>query len=84
MAGAGTTSATIVFGGNTSTIVTNTEDWNGSTWAEVADLSTGRVGLGGSGTTAAGLAFGGEDATAVTTATEEWSGSSNLTKVLTD
>ena len=87
LGGAGTTTSTIVFGGNTSTIVDNTEDWNGVSWVEVADLSTGRVALGGSGYTSgatAGLAFGGEDPSAVTTVTEEWSGSSNTIKVLTD
>ena len=30
-----------------------TEEWNGASWAEVADLSTARDGLGGNGTTAA-------------------------------
>ena len=64
-----------------------TEDWNGASWSEIADLSTARVGLGGSGYTSgatAALASVGETATAVTTATEEWSGSSVETKVLTD
>jgi len=87
LAGAGTNTATLVFGGNTTTIVALTEEWNGASWAEVADLSTARVGLGGSGATAgstASLGFGGEDPGAVTTATEEWSGSSNTIKVLSD
>ena len=38
----------------------------------------------GTGTTGAAIAAGGETATAIATPTEEWSGSSNTIKVLTD
>jgi len=37
---------------------------------------------GGAGTSTAGLAFGGETATARTAATEEWSGSTTVTKTV--
>ena len=60
-----------------------TEEWNGSSWTEVADLSTARQALGGNGTTTSALAFGGEG-TAITAETEEWAGSSIASKVLTD
>jgi len=84
LAGAGTNTATLVFGGNTTTIVANTENWNGTNWVEVADLATARAGLGGSGATAgstASLAFAGE-VPPNTTASEEWSGSSTVTKTV--
>ncbi len=42
------------------------EYWNGSSWTEVNDLSTSRVGLGGNGTTTSALAFGGYPITAST------------------
>ena len=66
------------------TVVAVTEEWNGVSWAEVADLSTARVGLGGSGATAgstASLAFAGE-VPPPSAATEEWSGSSTTTKTV--
>ena len=82
LAGAGTTTASLAFGGNTTTIVGNTEDWNGSAWTEVADLSTVRTGLGGSGytsATTAALAFAGEaPGDTVQSATEEWSGTTTF------
>ena len=61
------------------------KDWNGAAWSEVADLSTARRTLAGSDTSiTSAVAFGGKTATAITAATEEWSGSSVTTKVLTD
>lgn len=84
-AGADNTSA-LVFGGSPPT-TGKTEEWNGASWVEVADLSTARNNLVGAlrGTITASLAFGGEPSPpSVTTATEEWSGSSNTIKVLTD
>ena len=78
--GTGSTSAGLVIGGYTTTAVAITEDWNGTSFVEVGDLNIARYGSGAAGTTASALAFGGNDGTAVTSATEEWSGSSNLTK----
>jgi hypothetical protein len=46
---------------HTDTGVANTESWDGTSWTEVADLSTARNGVGSSGTTLSALAFGGED-----------------------
>ena len=79
----GTTSAALAFGGGPPNLAVN-EDWNGSTWSEVGDLNTTRFQLAGAGSYTSALAFGGANDTALTAATEEWSGSSNLTKVLTD
>ena len=53
-----------------------TESWNGTSWTEVADLSTARYGLGGQGATSkSGLAFAGNTPAsdpAGVTSTEEW------------
>jgi hypothetical protein len=62
-AGAGTQTASIVFGGRTppNNYVGNTEFYDGSSWTEVNDLNTGRYDLGSAtaGTQTASLAFGG-------------------------
>ena len=86
MFGAGSQSSALGFGGYSgppATYHVKTEDWNGNSWTEVADLSTGRSGGGSAGvsdnTTA--LAFGGATPSS-TAATEEWSGSTNLTKTI--
>ena len=39
---AGTTTAGIIFGGETSNWQTNVEKWNGSTWTETSNLNTAR------------------------------------------
>jgi hypothetical protein len=81
--GADNTSALAIGGDqpNTSGSTVN-EQWNGASWAEVGDLNTGRRSWQGiSGTTSAGLTFGG-GTPGVTAATEEWSGSSNVTKTI--
>ena len=85
--GASTTGSGIFFGGEKAAPSPGpqTEDWNGASWSEVADLSTGRGnGIHGAGSATLGLAAGGETATAVHAGTEEWSGSSVTSKVLTD
>jgi hypothetical protein len=78
---AGLYTAALGFGGEPG-YKTVTEEWNGASWTEVADLNTGRSNLPGAGTTSAGLAFGG-DTPPITAATEEWSGSSTVTRTLT-
>jgi hypothetical protein len=87
-AGADNTSA-VVFGGGVvnpgappPTVSSGvTELWNGSSWTEVADLSTSRAYIAGSGTKSLALASGGSD----TTNTEEWTGAgSPLTVTFTD
>ena len=54
---------------------TATELWNGTCWAETADLNTGRYLLAGSGSTTAGLAFGGDTDPGRKALTESWNGS---------
>ena len=59
-----------------------TEDYNGVSFSEVADLSTARSGVGNNnGTLTAALAIGG-DTPGVTAATEEWSSTSNTIKTI--
>ena len=66
----GSNTATIYFGGYTSTYVTNTEDWNGTAWTEVNDLATAKGYAAGTGTSTLAFSFGGEPGSHSTT--EEW------------
>ena len=85
----GTTTATLVFGGSSPAAPPGakalTEQWDGTSWAEVAALATARAQLGGTGTTSAGLAFGGIVAGTPTimTNTEEWTGAPVTAKTVT-
>ena len=80
LAGAGTQTATLAFGGNSgppSPASTVTEEYNGFSWSEQNDLNTGRRFLAGAGTTSAGLAFGGRLGPGSSTGeTEEYNGGS--------
>ena len=73
---AGTQTATITAGGeppNTS----KAEQYDGSSWTEVADLVSGaRYGMRGFGSTTAGLICGGYPPTSGGTVTESWNGAS--------
>ena len=77
MAGSGTTTSALVFGGYSTAQQALTESWNGSAWTEVADIST-RYNLAGAGiSNTSALAFGGQPGTGGSSAkTEEWTGSS--------
>ena len=61
-------------------MTTNTEEWDGTTWTEVANLATARQGIGSSGATAQlGVAAGGNPAAAATTNhAEEWTQGQNI------
>jgi hypothetical protein len=69
----GTQTASLVFGGNPYTGVT--ESYNGTSWSPVSSLNTSRGRLAGAGTQTSALAFGGLSPS-LTGATEKWSGSS--------
>ena len=75
----------IVFGGSVDPPVTaNTEQWDGSSWTEVANLSTARYGPGGtSASTASQIALASGGHPNRLTATEEWTVSHTLKKVTT-
>ena len=79
MAGAGTQTAGLVFGGNPN--VSLTESWNGSTWTNVGNLNLGRAEGGGAGTQTSALYFGGS--IGPDNATEAWYGDGKLTDIFT-
>ena len=70
-AGGSYTSA-LAFGGDSPGATSNTEQWNGSSWTEVAELGTARQSGGSGGSMVAGVFFGGWTGTALSALTEEW------------
>ena len=78
---------TITFGGNPNPpgFSTTTEAWNGSSWTETGDMSTGRLRGGGSGaTSSAALCFGGAiTGPGSTSATEEFTAADFEIKTMT-
>ena len=52
------------------------EQYDGSSWTEIADLNQGRQYISGCGTTTAGLAFGGIVSDSQSALSEEWNGTS--------
>ena len=75
MAGCGSPTAGLGFGGYAPTTGT-TEEYNGSGWSISTNLNTARYNLGGCGTQTAGLGFAGYDASNVRNESEEYDGSS--------
>jgi hypothetical protein len=73
LAGCGTQTSGLSFGGNTGSVSGVTEEYNGTTWNSGGDLSTFRKNLGGAGTQSAGLSFGGQ-APGNSNITEEYNG----------
>jgi len=73
--GAGTKTAALVFGGEGPTgDIGSTESWNGTSWTEVNDLNTARIGMANSiGTYTATLSAGGSPLSALN---ESWNGTS--------
>src|SRR5210317_885417 len=73
--GAGTKTAALVFGGEGPPgLIGSTESWNGTSWTEVNDLNTARVGMANSiGTYTATLSAGGNPVSALN---ESWNGTS--------
>ena len=85
LAGAGTTTAAIVLGGEVPPYNAQTETWNGTNWTEVNDLNVARSIMGAVGTTTAALGFGGivdpsPQPTVNISLTELWNGT-NWTEV---
>jgi hypothetical protein len=75
LAGAGTQTVGLAFGGTTGSAVVNTEEYDGSTWVSGGNMGTARTLLAGCGTQTVGLAFGGTTGS-LSTATEEYNGTS--------
>jgi hypothetical protein len=86
LAGAGTQTAALAFGGQTPSppFTGATEEYDGTSWTtNPTGLNTARGGLAGAGTQPAALAFGGAT-TVVVAATEEWTGAgAAVTKTIT-
>ena len=78
LAGAGTQTAGLAFGGQPSTAIT--ESYNGSAWTEVNDLNTARYTGAGFGTSTAAIYASGYNGTANVTNVESWDGT-NWTEV---
>ena len=73
LAGAGTQTAGLSFGGSAGSASAVTEEYDGAVWSGGGALATARWGLAGAGTQTAGLSFGGS--TGVNSAvTEEYDG----------
>jgi hypothetical protein len=74
-AGAGTQTASLIFGGNYPVNTAATEEYNGSGWSVGGNLGTARYRLGGAGTQTAGLAIAGAvTGVGYTNASEEYNG----------
>ena len=83
MGAAGTTTAAIVFGGSNPPSVPRsaaTEEWNGISWQETADMNTARTGA-GLGTSTNAIMAGG-NTPPYTGIAEEWTVPGNVTKTI--
>jgi hypothetical protein len=75
LAGCGTQTAALAFGGEITAATAATEEYDGTNWtSNPTGLNTARYALAGAGTQTAALAFGGID-TVLLSATEEYDGS---------
>jgi hypothetical protein len=71
----GTYTAAFSAGGSNPSVTANHEQYNGTSWTEVADLNLARNQLAGTGTTPASLVFGGSVHPSNKNETEVWNGS---------
>jgi hypothetical protein len=62
--------------------ITNTEEWDGTSWTEVADLNSAQRSQGSSGTATAALSAGG--GVPVVNTTQEWTGATVVPTTFTD
>ena len=76
----GATNSSAIIAGSEDSPKALVEEWDNTSWTEVADLSTARDNR-GSGTVANGIVYGGAPQR---NATEEWTGATQNIKVLTD
>jgi hypothetical protein len=84
LAGAGTQTAGLGFGGYTPGVTNATEHYDGSAWTAGGNMGTARYNPGGTGTLSAGLGFGGTMADFTkTNATEEYAGPGITTQTVT-
>jgi hypothetical protein len=84
LAGAGTQTAALGFGGGPPTGLSSTELWSGTSWtSNPTGLATARQTLAGAGTQPAALAFGGSTGAGGLNNTEEWTGAALTTRTIT-
>ena len=86
MAGFGTNTAALAATGGpgpSPPFTVNVEKWDGTSWTETSNVSTGRRQSAGAGTTSLGFVAGG-DAAPVTTATEEFTAGVSTETVAVD
>jgi hypothetical protein len=82
LAGCGTQTVALAFGGEITAATGATEEYDGTNWtSNPTGLNTARYALAGAGTQTAALAFGGID-TVLLSATEEYNGSTWTTFLL--
>ena len=74
--GAGTQTASLVFGGVSSTVIDNTESYNGSAWTELNDLSSAKAAGADGGTPSSAMFAGGEAGPGATNDVDIWNGTS--------
>jgi hypothetical protein len=72
LAGCGTQTSALAFGGDLPPTTGATEQYDGTSWTSTTSMSTARYLLAGAGTQPAALTFGGDTGTAVLAATEEF------------
>jgi hypothetical protein len=84
IAGAGTQTAAVAFGGDPGPAVSATEEYDGTSWSPSGGLNTARRTLGGCGIQTAALAFGGYRPTpaAYLNVTEEYNGQLGLLVII--
>jgi hypothetical protein len=77
LSGCGTTTDSLCFGGYSTSVLSTTEIWNGSSWSTTSNLNQKTYGAGGCGTITDALAFGGASSLSVVISTsQKWNGSS--------
>ena len=74
LAGVGSKTAGLIFGGGEPPTSAKTESYNGTSWSEVNDLNTARIAMGSAGTSTSGLTALGSPTPAATV--EDWNGTS--------
>jgi hypothetical protein len=83
LAGAGTQTAGLAFGGSTGSVTSATESWNGTSWtSNPTGLATARQGLGAAGTQTLALAIGGYNGP-ILASTEEWTSQALQVRTIT-
>ena len=82
LAGCGTQTLALAFGGDDGSVTAVTEEYNGTSWTNTTSMATARSLLAGAGTQTSALAFGGTTGS-VTAATEEFTGAVVATRTVT-